>query len=74
MNPDQIAKLEELYAWMQTEKLLDTKKAKYAREGATTLTQVVLDSHGDASTVPAAYAGSVVVEINGRRREIPYIA
>lgn len=42
--------------------------------GATALTQVYTDSRGDTVTAPKAYAGSEKLLINGRIREIGYIA
>lgn len=74
MTPDQAAKLNELYAWMQAMKLIEPKRAKYARPGTSALTQAYVDSHGDTVTAPKAYAGSVSLEIEGRVREIPFLS
>lgn len=41
--------------------------------GTKALTQVVTDSHGDTVTVPAAYAGTRLIRVEGEQIEIPYL-
>lgn len=74
----------ELYAWMQQRKehqivspLDDDSRAAIGavsgtKPGSKTLTQVV-GTAGATATVPAAYAGSEIVIIRGKQREIPYL-
>lgn len=85
MKPEDLSKLNELYAWM-----LDRKRqqlsfpvddASRAAMGAliitsgtsSTLTQVYTDTRGDQVTAPKAYAGSFFAVIEGQVREIPFL-
>jgi len=87
MTPEQEAKLNELYSYMLArqrqqisapldEASLNALKAGVARAlGSSTLTQsITIGAGGGSANVPAAYLGSLVVEFEGVRYEIPYLS
>lgn len=83
MTPELEQMVRELYAWMQERKRqqisypLDEASRNslgapvYRGAGAATLTQVAVDSNGDTVTVPAAYARSLILEVDGAQFEVP---
>jgi len=84
MTPEQARKLEEVYQWVQDRKVIqlttpvdDISKANigalvYVSPGSTTKTQsVAVSSTPTNINVPAAYAKTVVVSLNGVQYELP---
>lgn len=79
LTPEQLA---EMWAWYQERKrqqisfpldeasknVVGTFQSSHL--GSHTLTQVVTDSNGDTSTVPAAYSGTILLDDG---KEIPYL-
>lgn len=90
MSPEQLAKLNEIFEWMQQKKvqqigypLDDASKAVLPQQsvqpegsGATPLTQSysVSGGAGGSITGPKAYIGTLILQINGTNYEIPFLA
>jgi hypothetical protein len=86
MTPEQQAMLEELYQWMTQRKehqivypLDDDSKVAIGavssiKVGSKALTQsITIGAGGGSANVPAAYFGTIIVLVNGKQREIPYL-
>ena len=74
MTPEQEAKLNAVFEWMQAEgQKVRVYPINSAGLGNKPLTQTVVDSHGDTSTVPAAYSGTVLGLVDGVQREFPFL-
>lgn len=84
MNEELEQKVNEMYAWFQERKQqfvpypIDeaSKNALQAvtklGSGTATLTQTI-STAGATAEVPAAYEGTIVIQVNGENYEIPYL-
>jgi len=86
MTPEQDTMLREVYAWMlerkeqQIQGPLDDishsllRAPKYDGDGGSGLTDTIsIGPGGGSATVPQAYAGTILLSVEGQQREIPYI-
>lgn len=83
---EMIHKVDELYEFMMQKKeqqislpLDDASRnilggVAYDGGGSTTKTQIYTDSNSDTHTGPKAYAGTILLLVDGVRYEVPYIA
>jgi len=85
MKPEDYARFEEMYAWFlaRQEQQISFPLDEASKNslgvvtnggpGGSSLTQSVVTS-GPTATVPAAYQGTIIIESEGEKYEVPYIS
>jgi hypothetical protein len=85
MKPEDYARFEEMYAWFLERKVqqisypLDEASRNTLGTvttdgpGGSSLTQSIVTS-GPTATVPAAYVGTIIIDSEGAKYEVPYIS
>lgn len=87
MTPEQQAQLQQIFEWMQIrqhqqigypldEASRNSLGVGTARgPGSTALTQnITIGAGGGSAAVPKAYAGTLIIEFEGVRYEVPYLS